>query len=316
MMSLFTKNNNGINDQKNSDDRKVVTSDYWRTRYAKSADHDVTFQTFMDTRDPSVLSFVLPGLGHNKAALKVVSQHRPMIAMDNFRGMGAAKKARKASKGFKGRRGPAKGKKKGFPTMEIAKIWNTFSQSQYFMRRPFHQLNQPFYVCQSIAAQNILTLSASVDTNGAAFFTVGGLNQIGNFTGLFDQYKIIGIECWINLSTTGTVAVASAAAASQYTSYIDYDDATAAASYAVAIENENAITSPVIEGHYHSWVPHVAVASYSGTFTSFTNEVAPWIDAASTGVQHYGLKVSAQVASTVNPIVFTAKLHMLWRQIR
>jgi len=46
------------------------------------------------------------------------------------------------------------------------------------------------------------------------------------------------------------------------------------------------------------WRPHIATAAYSGVFTSFKNEPSTWIDVASPGVQHYGLKVAADVTST------------------
>jgi len=261
--------------------------------------HHVSISAFLEKKDSSLLSFVLKGLGENLYTPPLISSAKSL----------SVTKKGKSSRGInqKGIR---------FPKLEVNRVWNEFSQSQPFRKSPFLQLNKPMYVCQNVLAQNILTTSASVDTNGAAYFTVGGLNQIGNFTALFDQYKIIGIEVWVQLTTTGTAAVASAMAASQYTSYIDYDDATAPASYATAVENQNAMTSTLLVNHYHAFVPHVAVATYSGTFTSFENQEAPWIDAASTGVQHYGLKVSAQAASTVNPIAFTAKLHMLWRQVR
>jgi len=291
------------------DKPRVITPAYWQVRASADATHHKTMNIFILSKDPSILTFKLLGFGHNNPTPVFTPRVPPPTAVKRIGNgrSGRGRRGGKMSRGAPRRRGPQ---------LEVVKIWNEFSQSPPFMKRPFKQLNKPFYVCQSIASQNILTLSASVDTAGAAYFTVGALNQISNFTGMFDQYKIILIECTIGLSTTGTVATASAAAASQYCSYIDYDDATAPASYASAIENQNANTTTVIESHYHKFVPHIAVASYSGTFTSFTNEVAPWIDAASTGVQHYGLKVAAQAASTVNPIVFTAKLHMLWRQVR
>jgi len=35
----------------------------------------------------------------------------------------------------------------------------------------------------------------------------------------------------------------------------------------------------------------MAVAAFSGAFTSYSNVPAGWIDSASPGVQHYGLKL-------------------------
>jgi len=80
-------------------------------------------------------------------------------------------------------------------------------------------------------------------------------------------------------------------------SVIDYDDANALTTVAGALAYTNVIVTPMTNGHYRKWRPHIAVGAYSGAFTSFKNEVSNWIDVASPGVQHYGLKVVADVTS-------------------
>jgi len=70
------------------------------------------------------------------------------------------------------------------------------------------------------------------------------------------------------------------------------------------------------DSHYRKFIPHVAVASYSGTFTSFTNEVAPWIDIASPSVQHYGLKTACTPTTAVVQYTARARLSVSFRNVR
>jgi hypothetical protein len=82
-----------------------------------------------------------------------------------------------------------------------------------------------------------------------------------------------------------------------FTTVIDYDDATALSTQAQALDYSSALTCEGYLSQRRVFVPHIAVAAYSGTFTSFANEEAPWIDSSSNSVQHYGLK-TAWTAST------------------
>jgi len=123
------------------------------------------------------------------------------------------------------------------------------------------------------------------------------VSQFSSWAAVFDQYLIREVEVWI------TTAFSPAATAVNYGNenlylVVDYDDANALTTVAGALAYENVIAAPVTNGHYRKWRPHIAVAAYSGTFTSFKNEVSDWIDVASPNVQHYGLKVVADVTST------------------
>ncbi len=119
-----------------------------------------------------------------------------------------------------------------------------------------------------------------------------------NYTALFDQYRIEQLELWLEPENTNAICA-------ELATCVDYDDANAPGSIANVADRQDALVGMGAAGRYHKWVPHVAVAAYSGTFTSFINEPAPWVDSASTGVQHYGFKIAALAtpSSVVNYLI-------------
>jgi hypothetical protein len=210
------------------------------------------------------------------------------------------------------------GKSTGAPKtsrIEAQKTWNTYSQVQPFLKNQVAQYNKPYYISQMGSQVTLITTSTIVDTMGGIYFGVSGLNQLATLQGLFDQYKIIEIEVWIQYSPVTTTVTAGQEIASQYATVVDYDDANSPASYNALLEFEDALATTLSAGHYHRFKPHVAMAVYSGAFTSFANIPAPWIDSASSTVQHYGVKVAAQLSNVANPITITYRLHTLWRSL-
>jgi hypothetical protein len=122
------------------------------------------------------------------------------------------------------------------------------------------------------------------------------MGNISALQALFDQYRIVGVEVLI-VPQSNFVAAAATATAGMMHSVVDYDDATPLANEQNALDYQNCLTSSASDGHFRKFVPHAAVAAYSGAFTSFTNVESPWIDAAYPSVQHYGLKVVNTTAS-------------------
>jgi len=101
----------------------------------------------------------------------------------------------------------------------------------------------------------------------------------------FDQYRIDMMEVWlIPTAAQGTTVFSTLATC------IDLDDANVPVGQNFVDNHGTCIISNGGAGHYHKWVPHVAVAAYSGTFTGYGNEPPQFIDSASPGVFHYGFK--------------------------
>jgi len=164
-------------------------------------------------------------------------------------------------------------------------------------------------ICQEISVGTILSTNTISPSFAAYFFAA---STVGNFTSIaavFDQYKVEQLELWLTPEFYGAGAINSL-----WSSVIDLDDATVLASYGLAGEYETTVESLIGVGHYRKWKPHIAVATYSGVFTSFKNEPAGWIDCASPSVQHYGVKIAAQATpSAGGAIAGTVRVVMSFR---
>jgi hypothetical protein len=72
---------------------------------------------------------------------------------------------------------------------------------------------------------------------------------------------------------------------------VDYDDNNALTSAAQARSFESCIIVPPGRECTRQFKPRMAVSAYAGAFGSYANTSPMWIDAASTGVAHYGVKL-------------------------
>jgi hypothetical protein len=109
-----------------------------------------------------------------------------------------------------------------------------------------------------------------------------------SLTSVFDQYRFDQIECWLEVSNPNAVAQYP-----QVSSAVDLDDATTPTAIGQVFDHIGAVTGVGVGGHYHRFRPHMALATYSGAFTSYANIPAGWVDCASPNVQHYGFKAAA-----------------------
>jgi len=174
--------------------------------------------------------------------------------------------------------------------------------------------NKEYRILDTYEVLAYLTASNAVSTYVASYFTGSSLGQFTSLAAVFDQYKIEMIECWLTPRMTAANGIALNFGVLH--SVIDYDDATALTSIASALDYENCVFSSGDAGHYRRFVPHVAYATYSGGFTSYGNVASPWIDAASSTVQHYGLKTAWTVCDSAYIYDAQFRLHMVWRNAR
>jgi hypothetical protein len=217
-------------------------------------------------------------------------------------GSGVYKKSRKSGKG--------KRSHDGVHEASDGKNWSMIIQSRPATTLPQRIQNKPFIITQEANAGTILTSSTSTPTFGSLYFTVAGLDQISSLTAVFDQYRINMVEAWV-LPFFGT-----SNGYTNYASVIDYDDASNLTTYTQALDYTNVVETSISNGHYRKFVPHVAVAAFSGTFTSYENVTAPWIDCSSTAVQHYGIKLASPATSVSSTITVTYRLHVSFRNVR
>jgi len=218
-----------------------------------------------------------------------------------------------------GRRGKGKGKggkkNNGFKLLQTA-IAKAFTGSN-----PPPDLglyvsdNKPYKMTQELVILAAFTSSTSLSVYYGTYFTINSLDQISQLSAVFDQYRIVEIEAWIiptNIGSTGT----SGGGNGLLHSVIDYDDAIVLSSEGQALDYTNVLSTPSNEGHYRRFTPHAAVAVYSGAFTSYGNVEAPWIDLASTSVQHYGLKTVVTQVNTAFAYNVVYRYHMEFRNVR
>jgi hypothetical protein len=138
------------------------------------------------------------------------------------------------------------------------------------------------------------TLSSSNIADSFAQFTVGlsSLPNPSEFSTLFDQYRISRVEYAFWPLQTEAVNSTTAATPGIIT-VVDYDDSNLLATIAAALQYPNAKWHSAYKPFTLSFKPHIALAAYSGAvFTSFANTKDQWIDVASAGVVHYGLKIA------------------------
>lgn len=160
----------------------------------------------------------------------------------------------------------------------------------------------------------VLTSSVTVPTFGAFLFTIGDLPQISSFSSVFDQYRIAMVT--LSFKPNSNSNISSIADFGLLHTVVDYDDANVLSSIAAATDYTNVIVTDGYKVQTRTFVPHIAVAAYSGTFTSYQNETAPWIDMASTAVQHYGVKTAWGVTSAVCKYQTVTKYWIQCRSVR
>jgi hypothetical protein len=174
----------------------------------------------------------------------------------------------------------------------VSKTFNPVASRPLAMSR----VNVPQIQCiLSYASGAFFTSSTTITALAAFSFAISSFASYADYLTVFDQYRFDGIEVWIEplVSQSSVNAVVGS-----LVSTIDVDDGTTPSNFNTVIDHQSAIVSTGEAGHYHRWRPHMAVAVYSGAFTSFSNAPAGWIDSGSPNVQHYGLKLAQTATNT------------------
>jgi len=154
-----------------------------------------------------------------------------------------------------------------------------------------------------------ITSVVTVDTSVSFSFVLTDLAaNVTSLSNLYDQYRIRRVRVFIDAMTNISPPVAAAGnPVSLLLVAVDFDDA-AAITKAQILGYEN--VQVVVPGSsiQLDLVPRIAVAAYSGTFTSYSNQTS-WIDCSSQTVQHYGVKVVATAALGTATVFPTWAIH-------
>jgi len=148
-------------------------------------------------------------------------------------------------------------------------------------------LEQRITVEDTFTVSNFLTTSTATNSYAALAPTLGNFSMNSAYTALFDQYRIDQLEVFVEpINAQGSTSYGEVFTA------VDLDDANAPTTLSIG-DKQEALVGLGAAGRKHRWLPHVAIAEYSGTFTSYGNIPATFIDSASPSVQHYGFKMAA-----------------------
>lgn len=207
------------------------------------------------------------------------------------------------------KRGRRKHAGKRTQRLPIFLLWAPNAQPPPARNRPTD--NQVYRFQQIVDFGTVLTSSNVTATLGGQNFQLSNLPQSATYTSLFDQYRFSAIELWLQPNQTN-----NGGHTGWLYSAVDYDNAAAPASLSALQQYSNVKEGPFIDGQYHKYVPHVALAAYSGAFTSYANVTAPWLDCNSPTIQHYGLVFGVSV-TTDNAITFNlqARFHLEFRNV-
>lgn len=153
-------------------------------------------------------------------------------------------------------------------------------------------LTKAFTVRAVTQTSALLTVTATSSQNPTYNFTLGDLDNAASFTALFDQYRIECV-CFKLLPMQNAIGLTTNSTTTCVTPYvvIDYDDSTALTTAAQARSYESCIIVPPGRECTRMFRPRMAMSAYNGAFSGFANVADQWIDAATAGVQHYGIKL-------------------------
>lgn len=180
--------------------------------------------------------------------------------------------------------------------LPVSKVWslsNPMPRSALWV--PEDQIHRFVYNLETVAFTSS-SVTVPTYTN-----TAYALNLFGNYTDvttLFDQYRIVEAEWWIIPRTA--YSGSSTVNYGMLTSCVDYDDNNNLGSIAEGVGHTNSVTTSGNQGHYHKFKPRLALAAYSGAFTSYANQSDDmWIDCNSAGVYYYGVKTVLTATDSV-----------------
>jgi len=196
------------------------------------------------------------------------------------------------SQGMKGKGGKKKGKGKGKRgdggADTVLVPWDPHTNLTDKMTLPRVVASE--YACIKTSESNgaIVQSSASA-VSGSLTFTSAIASDFSSLAAVFDQYKLERVEVWIRPQASQATMAASLPGGELYT-VIDYDDAVALTSQAAALAYSDCVVSDLVTTQRRCLKPRLALAAYSGAFTSYASVDPTWIDCSSTGVLHYGVK--------------------------
>jgi len=190
---------------------------------------------------------------------------------------------------------------------QLAADGKTFTLETPVPRTLMNRDPRSFILLQSFSGSSYFSTSLTNPTYTSLTVSLSQLDSAGSLTSVFDQYRLLEAEVWL---TPQFSADGAAVQRGQISTVIDYDDTTNLVSFNAASDYGTCVTTSHTCGHYRHFVPHAALAAYAGAFTSYANVASPWLDAASSTVNHYGVKIAATPSLSANIQIFDLNVRL------
>lgn len=212
---------------------------------------------------------------------------------------------RKRSSSFAGARKKSRGKrslKVTGPTGDIAKsIIDRFATS----------IVKPDRIHKTAVRLAFSSVNGGLTTGNAYSynFKLSDVSQYADYANVYDQYRIVAIDLYFQPDhNTFQNALQNQ---SRMFSVLDFDDAVSLTGANAARGYNNCIITSPWEKCHRRFVPRCALAAYSGAFTSYAQAKNAWLDMASPGVLHYGVKIWIDPATTIVAQWFVEAIYYL-----
>jgi len=190
-------------------------------------------------------------------------------------------------------------------------LGNFFEKDEY-VQRPSPLDRQVVRMTKIVERTNIVTSTTAAVHTGLAF-KLSDCFDASEIASVFDQYRLDRVD--IKMLPNVTESISSTSILGRNYTVIDFDDANALTSLTDYGDYSSARTWAVTDPMQLTLVPHYAVGAYSGVFSSFANRRPGWIDIASPGVEHYGVKVGCGTTTTAVTYTVTCRYHFSFRMM-
>lgn len=145
-------------------------------------------------------------------------------------------------------------------------------------------------IFQAFISNGYLQSSATVPTYTAININLNQFPQATSLAAVFDLYRCMTVEYTLE-PVISSVDSISNNAGTLFTA-LDYDDSNVPSSTTTLLEYANCITTVGYLPVVRTQIPAIAVAAYSGAFTSYAERQRMWLNCSSLTIQHYGMKTA------------------------
>lgn len=182
-------------------------------------------------------------------------------------------------------------------------------------RRRARKIKQPQqYFTRTVYLPGYFSLIAGGAAVGSSInFTLSQVPSFGEFTALYDQYKIKAVKCTLIPRHT-EVALSGTITQGNMWSVFDYDDSIIPTSLDTLLQYQNTKRTRMNQTHSRYLKPMVRMLASGATGAPKRNQ---WIDVADSSLEHYGIKFWFDSRGTA-PVTYDVqiKYYLAFKNVR